>query len=176
MNEELLKPIKILVVDDEIELRKIIELRYKNNPDYDLLFAEDGEKGLKLYYDCNPDIIVSDIKMSKMNGIEFSKKIRENNKIIPIIILTSYSDKEVLLDLINLNIDAYLLKINIIKDLPLTIDKYANEIFDKRKLLQFENEKNKLLEQLKEKEKNLIKYTSFLYSFLNAIPLPNFFK
>lgn len=54
--------------------------------------ASDGEQGLKLYHEVSPDIIITDIQMPNMNGLEMIRQI--NNRNIPIIVTTAFSDIE----------------------------------------------------------------------------------
>lgn len=57
--------------------------------------AENGEEGLELMRECNPDVVITDLEMPIMNGIEMIKRIREEfGADKPIIIVTGYNDKE----------------------------------------------------------------------------------
>lgn len=112
MDNNLLEQFKnytILCVEDENGIRK----RLVNTLKYyfeDVLEASNGEDAYDLYLEYKPDIILSDIEMPNKNGIEMVKKIRENDLNIIIIMVTAYSNEEYLLDLINLNINHYILK------------------------------------------------------------------
>ncbi|MDX1810282.1 MAG: response regulator transcription factor [Sulfurospirillaceae bacterium] len=72
--------------------------------------ANDGEEAYRLYEDKVPDIVLTDIKMPNVDGLSLIKKIRKNNYNTPIILLTSFADKEFLLDASNLSVDGYLVK------------------------------------------------------------------
>ncbi len=72
--------------------------------------AKDGEAGYQMYLDKKPDIVITDIKMPKMDGIELSKKIRENDNVTRIIITTAFSDEKYLLEAVELNLERYLVK------------------------------------------------------------------
>ncbi len=82
---------KILVVDDEQSIVKIIEYNLKKEG-YEVLRAEDGEEGFKLALSENPDLILLDIMMPKMDGYEVCKKIREKSD-VPIIMLTARAEE-----------------------------------------------------------------------------------
>lgn len=75
-----------------------------------LYTASDGKEGLKLFYAHKPDLIITDISMPIMNGIEMIKEIRQNNKEIPIMINSAFSDKDYLLDSIYIGVDRYTVK------------------------------------------------------------------
>lgn len=75
-----------------------------------LFITHDGNEGLKYFDENHIDIIISDINMPNLNGIEMCKQIRKKSKKVSIIFLTAFSDKETLLDAVNLQIDGYLVK------------------------------------------------------------------
>lgn len=72
--------------------------------------ADNGKDALIIYKDRKPDVILLDINMPQMNGIDTIKKIREIDDTTPIIILSAHSDKEFLFDAIKLNLVDYLVK------------------------------------------------------------------
>ena len=72
--------------------------------------AKDGEEAYNLYEDEQPDIILTDVRMPKKDGIKLTRQIRQIDYQIPIIMLTSFDDKNVLLNAANLAIDGYLIK------------------------------------------------------------------
>ncbi|MCT7589919.1 response regulator transcription factor [Aliarcobacter butzleri] len=103
-----MKSLKVLIVEDEIKLANLIkasikELFFKVN------IAKDGIEGLKKFQSFKPDIIISDITMPNLDGLEMCQKIREESN-IPIIILSAYSQKEKLLKAIDLGINKYFIK------------------------------------------------------------------
>ncbi len=72
--------------------------------------AKDGEEALIIYEENKPDIIITDIKMPKRDGLNFVKRIRQSDYNTPIILLTSFAEQDLLLNAANLSIDAYLIK------------------------------------------------------------------
>ncbi len=72
--------------------------------------AKDGEEALRLYDKNNPDIIITDIKMPKMNGLELIKKIRESDNNTPIVVTSAYTDQNFLLESIKLSLVEYIVK------------------------------------------------------------------
>ena len=82
---------KVLVVDDEKNIVDIVVFNLKKEG-YEVLSAFDGEEGLKKVYDEDPDLILLDIMMPKMDGFEVCKKIREK-KDTPIIMLTARAEE-----------------------------------------------------------------------------------
>ncbi|MBI2252808.1 MAG: response regulator [Armatimonadetes bacterium] len=80
---------KILVVDDEIDVGDF----FKENLDsekYEIISALDGEETLNLVKKSSPDLVLLDIKMPKMDGIEVLRKIKIFKKDLPVIMITGY--------------------------------------------------------------------------------------
>ena len=104
-----LKNLTLLCVEDNIGVRR----RLVNTLNFyfkTVIEAPDGSEAYNRYKISNPDAIITDIDMPNMDGIEMAKKIRREDKNIPIIILTAYSNEEYLLELINLKINHFILK------------------------------------------------------------------
>ena len=127
---EKLKTLTILYAEDEEGIRKKISdsLRYYVK---DVIEANDGEIALELYKDKKPDIIFTDIMMPKMGGIELVKNIRQENKDIPIVMITAYTDKEYLLDVVDLHLEQYIVKPINLKDLKESLEKCLDVISKK---------------------------------------------
>jgi DNA-binding response OmpR family regulator len=106
---EELKNIPILCVEDEDGIRDVIvnTLKYYFDEVYE---ARDGNEAYSIYQDYHPKIILSDIQMKDCDGVELVKKIRENDSHTTIIMLTAHSSEEYLIDLINLNVNHFILK------------------------------------------------------------------
>ncbi len=83
---------KILVIDDEIGPRESLRILFKD--DYEVLQADCGEKGIELVKKEIPDLIILDLKMPGMNGIETLEEIRKIDEEVPVIILTGYGTYE----------------------------------------------------------------------------------
>jgi DNA-binding response OmpR family regulator len=81
--------LKILVVDDEPDVVEVIGVGLRlNSPDWEVLSAEDGPSGLELYRSENPDLIILDMNMPVMSGLEVCRAIRRESSDVPIIFLT----------------------------------------------------------------------------------------
>ncbi|WP_428025148.1 response regulator transcription factor [Arcobacter sp.] len=112
MNDELiekLKDISILCVEDESGIREFIvnTLKYYFKEVYE---AKNGYEGYELYQEYKPKIVLSDIEMPRMSGIDLVRKIRRDDLSTMVIMLTAYSSEEYLMNLINLNVDHFILK------------------------------------------------------------------
>ena len=82
---------KILVVDDEASIVTMLAYNLKKEG-YDVVTAEDGEVALEKFESENPDLLLLDIMMPKMDGYEVCRKIREKSN-VPIIMLTARADE-----------------------------------------------------------------------------------
>ncbi|MGB9802079.1 MAG: response regulator transcription factor [Arcobacter sp.] len=129
--KEKLKDISILCVEDEDGIREFIvgTLKYYFKEVYE---ARNGLEALEMYEEYRPKIILSDIEMPKMNGLEFVKRIRQNDLSTSIIMLTAYSNEEYLMNLINLNIDHFILKPLNLKKLNEALIKYIERNFSEQ--------------------------------------------
>ena len=78
--------------------------------------ATNGKEALEKFFDYKPDVVILDINMPHLSGLEVAKKIRERDNEVPIVILTAYSDLPLLLNAVELNLTKYIIK-------PITKDK-----------------------------------------------------
>ena len=110
----------ILYVEDDDGIRQKLSnfLKYFSS---ELYVAVNGEEGLKLYHQYKPDIIVTDIKMPIMDGIEMLSAIKNENKKQYAIFTTAFSDIDYLMNAIDLQVDGYILK-------PIDLDKLEAKI------------------------------------------------
>lgn len=101
--------LSILCVEDEEGVRKPIvnTLKYYFGSVYE---ASDGQEGLRAYEKHRPDIILCDIQMPIMNGLEMIREIRKDDSTIPIVLLTAHNSEEYLMELINLHVQHFILK------------------------------------------------------------------
>lgn len=102
---------KILVIEDDNILQKAI-VGYLTNEGFEVVHADDGEKGFDLAKSEKPDLILLDLNLPKKNGVTVLKEIRETEEIndTPILIFTVYESKDILADCVSLGIQGYLFK------------------------------------------------------------------
>jgi len=101
--------LKILYAEDNEENRQSYVLGLKQYFK-EVIEAKDGEEALALYHKYQPDILLTDINMPGLDGLELIRIIREKNKTIKLIVLSAYSDQEKLLKAIPLGLSSYLVK------------------------------------------------------------------
>jgi len=103
------KNIKILYAEDE-EFIRANAVEFLNRYFESVLEAKNGLEAFEIYKIEKPDIIITDIKMPKLSGLDLAQKIRENDKKTQIIIATAYTNQEYLLKAIELSLVKYLIK------------------------------------------------------------------
>ena len=102
------KNLVVLYVEDDLVVREATKLLL-DNFFKEIIVADDGEAGLLTYttYKSKIDLIISDIEMPKMNGLEMIEAIRKIDNNIPIIIATAFTDDKYFLKAEELNVDKY---------------------------------------------------------------------
>lgn len=86
---------RILIVDDEADIIEILQFVLEAQG-YECIIAMDGEEGLRLAREGNPDLIILDVMMPKINGYKISRLLKYDNKYkdIPILMITARSQEE----------------------------------------------------------------------------------
>jgi len=106
-----LKKIKILIVEDDSFLLSMYASKF-NLENFEVIIAEDGEKGLKLAFKELPDVILLDIFLPKKNGFDVLQELKGDEKTskIPVILLTNLSQKEEIEKGLDMGAKDYLIK------------------------------------------------------------------
>ncbi|MEK7775380.1 MAG: response regulator [Candidatus Zixiibacteriota bacterium] len=101
--------VSILIVDDEAMMRSLLE-KILAREGYRVFSADNGASALEVLSREKIDIVLSDMKMPKMNGFELLKKIRDEYKDLGVIIMTAYGDTYTVKDALLLGADEYVTK------------------------------------------------------------------
>lgn len=118
----------VLVVDDALAIRNLAKDTLVKGG-YTVVEAEDGELGLKAVHEHKPDLVLSDLNMPHMNGLEMAIKIKGDpaTKDIPIIMLTTEASQDVALKGKEIGVRAWLVKPFIPDKLLLSVKKIIGE-------------------------------------------------
>ena len=110
-NISILKNVTILYAEDEKDLREVTHQILKGFTKKQFV-AENGQEGLELFkaHESEIDLIITDVNMPILNGLDMIKEIKKININIPIIVATAFSNKEYLLEAIDIGVDKYVLK------------------------------------------------------------------
>ena len=121
-----MKNLFLMIVEDEDKLREGLSAALA--PFFSkLISAKNGDEGLKKFKKYNPDLVITDILMPIVDGLDMAKSIKAMSKDTPIIVLSAYSEKERLLRAIDIGIDKYLIKPVDVEELLLIIELIKNE-------------------------------------------------
>ena len=175
------KKYTILFVEDNDIVRKNYVLALKNLFK-DVYEASDGEEAYRVYKEQTPDIIISDVNMPKMSGVEFVKKIRQNDNETKIILLTAFYNRQLLLEAVSLKLINYLVKPVSVESLMEALDTAVNEIRHEQEILFLKNDYSwNYHTQLLLQDKTVVKLTNkeqqvLSYIFSNSQGISSYFN
>jgi DNA-binding NarL/FixJ family response regulator len=102
---------KVIICDDQAIVRDGLVMLLKLEPDIEIVgTAEDGAEVIEMVADRRPDLILMDLKMPIMNGVEATRQITEEYPDVKVLVLTTYADDEWIFDAIQAGAAGYLLK------------------------------------------------------------------
>jgi len=107
---------KLLVVDDELDVREFARNFFKRRK-LEVFIAGSGPEALEVVEKENPDLMLLDVRLGKMDGIEVLRKIRESGNKIPVIMVSGVNEKEVLDQAKELGVSDYIHKPLILEEL-----------------------------------------------------------
>jgi len=105
-----MEKIKLLFAEDDASFAFIVKESLELTGIYQVQTAVNGKEGLDAYLSFNPDVIVADIEMPVVNGMEMVSQIRKLNEAIPILFATGYTNTQYVLDGYKLNVDNFIKK------------------------------------------------------------------
>jgi NarL family two-component system response regulator YdfI len=114
---------KILVVDDHLIVREGLKLIFETEEDYEVVGeAENGDRALVLIEELKPDVVLMDLNMPKRGGIQAIRALKEKGSKVPVIILTTFNDFNLIREGLSLGARGYLLKDSTREELIRTVD------------------------------------------------------
>jgi diguanylate cyclase (GGDEF)-like protein len=172
----MMNDIRVLYVEDDTDIAEEIAYFLQKRVK-ELYIAKDGQEGYELYKKYHPDVILTDIQMPVMNGLDMSEKIRQEDSDVPIIIISAYNDTNFLTRSIALGVTSYITK-------PINLSEMAQKIqkaYETQALKQELKNRNKELESMnknldaivekKTKDLEFLYYHDSLTSLYNSVAL-----
>ena len=153
---------KLLFVEDDITFSYIIKNSLELSGEYEIQTASNGKEGLEMYRTFNPDVIVADIEMPVLDGMEMVKKIRDENESIPILLATGQTNVQNVLKGYKLNADNFIKKPYI----PEELDAHIQAIFRRIKNAIIIHAKKDIIllgEYIFNVDKQILQYKNIIY-------------
>ena len=157
---------KLLIIDDEEGIRKVLTLSLANDG-YDVLAAAGGEEGIEIFKKESPSIILTDIKMPGMDGIETLKQIKELNPDAEVIMITGHGDMDLAIEALKLDASDFLNKP--IKDeaLSIALKRAEQRIAIKKKLKEYTDDLERMVRIATEEVKRRAEFQNKLITSSN---------
>jgi DNA-binding NtrC family response regulator len=102
-------PPKLLVVDDESKMRRVLQMFFEDTG-YRVAQAENGEEALQEVDASRPDLVICDMRMPRMNGTEFLRRVKQKSPALPVIIMTAYGEVKTAVEAMKLGAENYVTK------------------------------------------------------------------
>src|SRR5579862_4713068 len=99
----------ILIVEDEAKMRRLLELNLGEDG-FTTFSAEDAETGLKLLRENTVDLVLTDLKLPGMNGLEFLQTVKRQNAALPVVVMTAFGSVETAVEAMKAGASDYVLK------------------------------------------------------------------
>jgi len=148
------KQISILIVDDEEDIRDVLEIALKDIG-YRVFLAENGKKALEIFKSHRPDIVITDIKMPVMDGIELLRQVKRENPATEVLMITGHGDMDLTIHSLKNEAMDFITKPINVNILEIAIERAIEKIVANRKLLEYTQklellilEKSKLADHL----------------------------
>ena len=135
---KILNNLTVLIVENEGDGKKIVQEVMRDKFEK-VITAQNGDEGLKKFKKYNPNMVITDVFMPIMNGLDMAKSIKEISRDTPIIVFSTNSEKETLLKAIDVGIDKYVLKPIDLDDFLVTLENVAKNKIETANIIQVTN-------------------------------------
>lgn len=147
-------PFTILIVDDEEDIREVLEIALMDMG-HEVFLAPDGKKALELFEEQHPSIVITDIKMPVMGGIELLKQVKRRSPDTQVIMITGHGDMDLTIDSLKFGATDFITKPVNVDILEIAVTKAVDQLIAQQKLVEYTQklellvlEKSKLTDHL----------------------------
>ena len=126
----------ILIVDDEKDIRDVLTMTLEDSG-YQVLAAENGQEALSLFKAANPPIVMTDIKMPVMDGIELLRRIKHENREAEVVMVTGHGDMDLAIESLKHDAVDFITKPINVDILEIALKKVEEKILSREKLLEY---------------------------------------
>ncbi len=164
-----MEKVKILIADDEVKILAMLK-KYLSKLGYEILIAENGKHAYEVYKESNPDIIISDLEMPILNGLELLKKIRREDKKVQFIFITAFASTDSAIEALKLGAVDYVIKPFKLEEIQIIVERILEreKLVEENKNLKREVLKNYDLNSFIGKSKNVEKLKNKIMKVLSA--------
>jgi signal transduction histidine kinase len=159
---------KILLVDDEKDIRDVLRLPLADFG-YDVLEAENGEEALRLFESAQPPLILTDIKMPVMDGIELLQKVKHENPETEVIMITGHGDMDLAVRSLKCDATDFITKPINVDVLEIALRRAAERIITREKLKEYTRSLERLVAEKSELQSHLSSLGLMLGSISHAL-------
>jgi len=126
----------ILVVDDEADIREVLEIALADEG-YHVLLAEDGQKAMAVFLEKHPPIVITDIKMPAMGGVELLRRVKQEAPDTEVLMITGHGDMALTIASLKFGAMDFITKPVNVDILTLSVSKAAERILARKKLVEY---------------------------------------
>jgi two-component system, NtrC family, sensor kinase len=155
------RPERVLVVDDSRQIRDFLADYILTPHGFEVIMAEDGIEGLRLAFDTHPDLMIVDVQMPSMGGLELLRRLQLRRLNVPAILITAHGSEQVAVDALRLGVRDYVVKPFDVPQMEEAIERALRE----SRLEDSHGELERRLEQHEHNLRQLAQQINALFSF-----------
>ena len=137
---------KLLVIDDEASTRDLLKMSLESDG-YTVFVAEDGSKGLEIFARENPPVVLTDIKMPGMDGIEVLRKVKEQSPDTEVIVITGHGEMNLAVQALQLEASDFINKPISDEGLAVALRRAEEKIWLREKLKEYTEDLEKIIQE-----------------------------
>ena len=159
---------KILIVDDEKDIREVVHLSL-SDMGYQVLEAEDGDEALRIFREAQPSIVLTDIKMPNMDGIELLQKIKLENPETEVVMITGHGDMDLAIKSLKYKATDFITKPINVNVLEIALQRVCDKIVTRQQLREYTESLERLIREKTELQDHLSSLGMMISSISHGI-------